>query len=87
MGIEYCQNTAASQQSARERTLEADAQVRAQTKVLDALKAQLLEETATLSQVTAFSLESAASGGHGRDLGQCVARAEGEACGGNQLGF
>jgi hypothetical protein len=61
MGIEYCQNSMVSQKFATERALEAEAQVKAQAKVCEALKAQLLEQTATLSRVTAFSLQSTAT--------------------------
>jgi hypothetical protein len=87
MGIEYCQNTVASQRMATERAREAEEQVTVQTKVVDALKAQLLEQAETLARVTKFSLESAAAAATnavpyargGRDSGQCVAREEGEA--------
>ncbi len=61
MGIEYCQNTVASQKFARDRVLEAEAQVRAQTKVFEALKVQLKEQAETLLRVTAFSLQSTAA--------------------------
>ncbi len=52
MSIEFCQNTAVSHQAATE----AEAQVSVQTKVVEALKAQLLLQAEKLSEVTNLAL-------------------------------
>jgi hypothetical protein len=61
MGIEYNQNTAVSLKFASERVREAEEKLKAQTKVVDRLKAQLKEETDALSWAKAFSLQSTAA--------------------------
>jgi hypothetical protein len=60
MSIEFFQNTEASKQNVRVRPIEDQAQVKAQAKVLDALRATLKAETETMARMTPFSLDSTA---------------------------
>jgi hypothetical protein len=55
-GIEYCQNTAVLQRFAGERLREAEEKLKVQTRVVEALRKQLKEETDTLLRAKAFSL-------------------------------